>query len=193
MADNAIKDKTTEEEVSQTIDLNKIIGEDISNDETLVSRIGQSIIEYMEERVDKGIGKGGVKPLKSPYSKEYVDSLDFKAAGKSKNNINMKLSGDMMASVDILKTDGAKITIGIDDDLQAAKAYGHMTDFKGHPTLDGLGNKREFFGVTSKELKDHVLSEFKGEIKAKKVTSSDELKKLISFIRGVKTLGDLLK
>lgn len=184
--------KLSQSKITQTIDLNKLVGADISDDEQLVIKIGQKIIDYMEERVDEGKGYDREK-LKSPYSTSYSESLEFKAAGKSRNDVNMKLSGDMMASIDILKTDGSKITIGIDDEEQAAKAYGHMTDFKGHPTLAGKGNRRPFFGVTPEELKEYVLSEFKDEIKAKKVTSASEINKLISFIRGMRTLGDFLK
>lgn len=173
----------SEEEVSQTIDLKKITGVDISNDEKLVLKIGQKIIDYMEERVADGMGFNRSK-LKSPYSSSYADSLVFKAAGKSKNQVNMRLSGDMMASIDILETDGAKIKIGIDDDSQAPKAYNHQTG----DTLP----KREFFGVSNSELKNYIINEFKDEIKAKKVTSAEETESLIKTIRGIRTLAEFL-
>jgi hypothetical protein len=184
--------KLSQSKVTQTIDLNEVVGSDISADEVLVTKIGQAIIDYMEERVEDGLGLNRVK-LKSPYSKSYSESLDFVAAGKSRNDVNMKLSGDMMGSIDLIKTDGSVITIGIDDEAQAVKAYGHQTGFKGHPTLDSPKNKRPFFGVTNKELKDYVLKEFKDEIAAKKVTSAEETNRLINFIRGIRTLGDLLE
>jgi phage gpG-like protein len=182
--------KLSKSKVTQTIDLNKIVGSDISADELLVNRIGQAIIDYMDERVDDGKGLGEVK-LKSPYSDSYAESLDFKAAGKSKSDVNMKLSGDMMGSIDLLKVDGSKLTIGIDDPDQAIKAYGHQTGFEGHPHIKGP--KRPFFGVTPDEIKKKILPEFKDEIKAKRVTSAEEQNRLINFIRGIRTLGDLLK
>ena len=175
--------KLSQSKVTQTIDLNEVVGSDISSDEVLVTKIGQAIIDYMEERVDDGLGLGRVK-LKSPYSKSYSESLDFIAAGKSRNDVNMKLSGDMMGSIDLIKTDGSVITIGIDDPDQAPKAFNHQTG----DTVP----KRPFFGVTKKELKDYVLKEFKDEIAAKKVTSAEETNRLINFIRGIRTLGDLL-
>ena len=181
--------KLTKSKISQTIDLNEIVGSDISNDELLVSRIGQAIIDYMDNRVEDGKGLGEVK-LKSPYSQSYSESLDFKAAGKSKNQVNMRLSGDMLGSIDLLESKGSKVTIGINDPDQAIKAYGHQTGFEGHPYLKGP--KRPFFGVTSEEIKKKILPEFKKEIEAKRVTSAEEQTRLINFIRGIKTLGDLL-
>jgi hypothetical protein len=182
--------KLSKSKITQTIDLNDVIGSDISSDEVLVNRIGQAIIDYMENRVSDGRGLDNVK-LKSPYSDSYADSLNFKAAGKTKNNVNMKLSGDMLGSIDLLKVDGSKLTIGIEDPDQAIKAYGHQTGFEGHPFLKGP--KRPFFGVSTEELKKKVLTDFKKEIEAKKVTSFETQSKMINLIRGIKTLGDLLK
>jgi hypothetical protein len=172
--------KATLERVSQTIDLNEIVGSDISKDEKLVTKIGQSIIDYMEQRVEDGLGYGR-KKLKSPYSKSYASSLDFTAAGKSKNHVNMRLSGDMLASIDIVETNGAKVTIAIEGD-QAPKAFNHQTG----DTLP----KREFFGVTKDEVKKYILEEFKSEIEAKKVTSAQGINQAVSAIRGIRTLAD---
>lgn len=177
------KPKVTLEEVSQEIDLNKLFGSDISEDEQLVLKIGQKIIDYMEERVDDGLGYGRTK-LKSPYSDAYANSLNFKAAGKSKTDVNMKLSGDMMASIDIIEVNGSKVTIGIDDPDQVPKAFNHQTG----DTVP----RRPFFGVTNEELKQYVLSEFKDEIKAKRTTSAEEQSRLISAIRGIRTLAEFL-
>ena len=157
--------KATLEKLSQTINLNEVVGSDISGDEKLVTKIGQAIIDYMDTRVEDGLGLGR-KKLKSPYSKGHV---------------NMRLSGDMMASVDILETIGSKVTIGIEGD-QAPKAFNHQTG----DTLP----KREFFGVTKDEIKKYILDEFKDEIKAKKVSSASEINQTISAIRGIRTLAD---
>lgn len=172
--------KATLDKVSQTINLNEVIGSDISSDEKLVTKIGQAIIDYMDTRAEDGLGLGR-KKLKSPYSKGYSESLDFVAAGKSKNKVNMRLSGDMLASIDILETKGATLTIGIEGS-EAPKAFNHQTG----DTLP----KREFFGVTKDEIKKYILDEFSSEIKAKKNTSSDEQTKLINSIRGIRTLAD---
>lgn len=176
-----IKSKNSLDEVSQTINLNDLIGSDISSDEKLVTKIGQAIIDYMDTRVEDGLGLGR-KKLKSPYSKGYSQSLDFVAAGKSKGHVNMRLSGDMMGAVDILDTNGSEIKIGITGD-QAPKAFNHQTG----DTLP----KREFFGVTKEEIKKYILDEFSSEIKAKKVTSAAEINALTNKVREIKTIADL--
>ena len=107
--------KITLSKFEQEIDLKELFGVDLSDDDSLKQAIGQFLIDRMLERVDSGKGIGGVK-LKSPYSKEYSKSLEFKAAGKSRGKVNMSLTGDMLASIDLLSTDGNKIKIGIEDD-----------------------------------------------------------------------------
>jgi len=184
--------KLSKSKITQTIDLNEVVGSDISSDEILVTKIGQAIIDYIDTRVEDGMGLGREK-LKSPYTKDYSESLDFKAAGKSRGKVNMSLSDDMMSSIDIVETKGAKITYGITDSEQAVKAYGHQTGFSGHPTIPEGKYKRPFFGVTKEEIKKYILDEFKDEIKAKKVTSTSEINKVIGELRGRRTLADLLE
>lgn len=144
----------------------------------------------MDERVDSGKGLNGVK-LKSPYSKAYSDSLNFKAAGKSSTEVNMKLSGDMMSSIDLLSEDGATIEIGIDNETQAIKAYGNQTGFEGHPTIKGP--KRPFFGVSVDELKTKILPKFQDKINASEVTKASELfaEKQTEAIKEVRRIFDI--
>jgi uncharacterized protein YuzE len=179
--------KLTKSKVTQKIDLEDLIGVDISEDRNLVREIGQAIIDYMVERAEDGKGLNGVK-LKSPYSKEYSESLDFKAAGKSKSKVNMTLSGDMLASIDIVDQSGSVIEIGIEDSEQAVKAYGHQTGFEGHPVLDGP--KRPFFGVSVKELQKEILPQFKNKIKNASA-SGDDQELVISRARSATTAAEL--
>jgi hypothetical protein len=158
----AIKSTTKKEEVSQTIDLEALTGVDLSIDSSLVKEIGQAIIDYMKERVDGGEGVGGVE-LHKPYSDAYAKSWAFKAAGKSKNEINMNLSGDMLGSIDIVNEDGSEIKIAVSED-QAPKAFNHQTG----DTVP----KRKFFGITVGEFKDNILPQFKDAIKEVKPTES---------------------
>lgn len=142
--------------IEQEIDLKELFGVDLSEDESLKQAIGQVLIDQMLSRVESGKGIGGVK-LKSPYSKRYADSIEFKAAGKSKGKVNMTLTGDMLASVNVVSTEGNKIKIGIDNDDQVAKAYNHQTG----DTVPA----RPFFGFTKGELSE-IKSKFKSKIKA---------------------------
>lgn len=194
MAEPGIKLRKTR--IEQKLNLAEIIGKDISADRVLVRKIAQGIIDYMVDRAKDGKGIGR-RDLKSPYSKAYAESLAFKAAGKSRNNVNMTLSGDMLRSIDILEEDGASVTIGIDDPIDAPKAYGHQTGFEGHPTIPQGKYRRRFFGVTSDEIKKEIIPKFKDDIDrsvgTRAVTSLETQEAAIEFVQGIRNLGQLFE
>jgi hypothetical protein len=148
--------KLTKNNVEQTINLKELFGVDFRGSRSLREAIGGAIIEKIRARSSQGLGVGGVK-LKSPYSKSYSKSLDFKAAGKSKNNVNMQLTGDMLGLLDIKKQSGNEITIGWKDSSQNPKAYNHQTG----DTVP----RRPFFGVSQSDLKE-IKKSFRDEIKS---------------------------
>ena len=164
--------KVKKNNVEQTINLNEKFGIDFSGKKNLKQLVGQAIIDLIVERTSKGRGvsikegtdQGRSVTLKAPYSKTYVGSLDFKAAGKNKNIINMSISGDMMGLIDIKRIEGNKITIGWNDAEQNPKAFNHI---KGDTVP-----KRPFFGVTNKELKG-LKSEFADDLKGAIKTKQD--------------------
>lgn len=176
--------KVEKTEISQTIDLQKWTGKDLSSDPELVREIGQEVIDYMIKRSadNKGLGEVQFKPPK--YSKTYADSLNFIAAGKSPTDVNMRLSGDMLGSID-MNEEGNKVTIEIGED-QTLKAYGHMTGYEGHPTIPNGKYKRQFFGITKTEFDKNILPKFKNEIPKK---SREDLQgELINRIRNTRDL-----
>lgn len=141
--------KLSQDEVSQEFDLNELLGMDVSDDDGLVEAVGQFLIDRIVERTQEGKSSDGSKFAK--YSASYKDSLEFKAFEKS-SNVNMTLSGDMLSSLTIISSKNGKIKIGWDDPENNAKAYGHMTGMEGHPVLEGITPKRQFFGVTADEI-----------------------------------------
>jgi hypothetical protein len=152
--------------ISQEIDLDFISGVKISSDPALRNQIAQEIVDYMKVRVvseNLGIGR---KPWKSvEYSELYSESQEFEAAGKFKADVNLTLSGDTMGSIDVTKQRKGVVTIAITDKSTLPRAYGHMTGFEGHPTIkNGAKYRREFFGVSDREVKENVLDLFKDEI-----------------------------
>jgi hypothetical protein len=177
----------SESEVSQVIDLKSVTGVDLSDNPALVEEISQAIIDYTVERTNEGLGVGR-KKLHSPYSKDYSESLDFKAAGKSKNDVNLRLSGDMLAAIDVLDVNGSQIKFGISDSTQAPKAFGHQSGFEGHPTIKGV-KPRPFIGLTQAELKT-VIEPYMDEIKAEKRSNIETTASLINLVRRV---GDLFE
>lgn len=106
---------------------------------------GELLIEMIRLRTEGGKDKRG-KSFPA-YSKAYKDSLDFKIAGKS-NKVNLKLTGDMLASIKLLKIMDGKVQIGYDDKEENAKADGHITG--------NVGKKRDFFGLQKKEIAEAV-------------------------------------
>lgn len=182
--------RITKTRVTQTLDLSEIVGKDISGNSSLVKKLAQGILDYMVQRSSDGLGLGR-KELKSPYTDSYAESGPFKAAGKSKSQVNMRLSSDMIRSMDLLEEEGSVITYGIDNPDEAIKAYAHQTGFKGHPTIPNGKYKREWFGVTKEEIKKHVLPEFQkdlsGSTKLKEEKSSAE-----SRVNKIRKVSDLL-
>lgn len=160
--------KASETSVTQEIDLNELTGVDVSKDPVLAREMQQAVIDYMIGRVSEGKGFNEKVLRPSKYSDSYADSLDFKAAGKSKGNVNMELSGDMLGSIDVIDetNNGARFTFGIEGE-EAARAYGHISGFKGHPNQDKMQKyQRPFFGVSKKEIKDKILPAFKDELES---------------------------
>ena len=146
--------KITLDEVSQEFDLKKLFGVDLDAPE-LMEYIGERIIEKIRERTLDGKGING-KNLKKPYSESYSKTPEFKAFGKSKSNVNMTLSGDMLGLMQIIEAEDGKIKIGWDDPEQTAKAYNHNAG----DTLP----KRPFFGLNNTETKE-LVRELRPEIK----------------------------
>lgn len=135
--------KVTLERIEQEIDLEQLFGVDLSENEALKSAVGQVLIDRMLARVEGGVGYGGTK-LKSPYSKKYAETLEFKAAGKSRSDVNMTLTGDMLAAVNT-RSEGNKVVLYVEGG-EVPKAYNHI---KGDTVP-----KRNWFGFTKDELKD---------------------------------------
>lgn len=150
-----------EDIVAQEFNLEEIVGFDLSSETDLLREIGDSVAEFVRKRAEENKGIGG-KELRKPYSKTYQRTTEFELFGKSATDVNMRLTGDMLESINTLDVDGSTIVVGIEGE-QAPKAHGHMTGKNGEvPKM-----KREFFGLTRDEFKE-VLSPFKDRIKEAK-------------------------
>jgi hypothetical protein len=112
--------------------------------------LAEEIINYIRERTQSGKDKSGTKF--TMYTKEYTKSLDFKVAGKSKGDINLTLSGDMLASIELLSHKPGNIKIGFEKNSdENARAEGNILGTYGQPT--STGKKRDFLGFAGKEKK----------------------------------------
>ncbi len=137
----------------QRINLSRFFKEDLTGNEAVKQAIAGKIIDLIVERTQAGKDANGGR-LKSPYSDAYASSLDFKAWGKSKNKVNMELTGGMMGSLEVIDSTGNEIIIGWTDKTENAKAYNHNKGI----TVP----KREFFGVSDSEFKEKIASDFVG-------------------------------
>jgi hypothetical protein len=165
----------TESEVSQTIDLEKWTGANLDSDPELVREIGQAVVDYMKERVSTGKGVDRQTFKRNTYSKQYQQSLDFKAAGKSPSPVNMELSGDMLGSIDLVDN-GSQVKIMIGGS-EAVKAFAHQTGYEGHPTIPNGKYKREFFGITRQEFEKEILPKYRDDIQQRKVTPTRDVQR----------------
>ena len=148
------KIKLSDSEVSQTIDLKELFGQSFVGNEQLAQSVAQAAIDLIVKRTESGKDING-KAFKK-YSKEYKESLDFKAFGKD-GEVNLKLTGQMLGTLDVLETSGSKVKIGWNDGVESAKAHGHNAG------VPGKLPKREFFGLTDAEL-NTIKKEFASQV-----------------------------
>lgn len=113
--------------------------------------IAQDVLQFIRKRTQSGrVDKNG-KPFPG-YSKEYIDSLDFKIAGKSKSAINLTLSGDMLAAMDLQRHEPGKIVIGFQNGTEEnARADGNIRGTYGKDR-GSKAKARDFLGIGRDDL-----------------------------------------
>lgn len=112
--------------------------------------VADLIIERIVSRTTKGIDKDGEKFPK--YSKSYKESLDFKVAGKKGRPVDLQLSGDMLAALDVLNQTSRSVTIGFEPGSEEnAKADGNIRGTYGKPSPNPK-KARDFLGISDDEL-----------------------------------------
>lgn len=164
-----MKINLSESEVSQTIDIKDILG-DAAAIPSVSEAMAQAFLDVIKERTESGRDVNG--KLLPKYSESYKNSLAFKVWGKT-DNVNMTMSGDMLGTMFSEVVNG-KIKIGFDGEENNVKAYAHITGFKGHPVLDGKVAKREFFGITDKEIAQ-IKAEFSPDLSSEARRNDDIL------------------
>jgi hypothetical protein len=113
--------------------------------------LAQEIIDAIIERTRKeNVDKDGNAFPK--YTKSYINSPEFKAAGKSKRRVDLSLSGDMLAELKLLNHVPGELTIGFEKGSQEnAKADGNIRGTYGKER--GNSSKaRNFLGISRQDL-----------------------------------------
>lgn len=116
--------------------------------------VADLIIERIVNRTQQGRDKND-KPWRgeaAKYSDSYKKSLDFKIAGKSPGRVDLQLSGDMLAALEVLDKTQRSVTIGFEPGSdENAKADGNIRGTYGQTTPNPK-KARDFLGISEKEL-----------------------------------------
>ena len=124
---------------------------------------GRRVINKIKDRTQSGKDKRNKTFVPNFYSKQYRESLEFRIHGKSSRPVTLKLTGEMQASIAVVKTDRTGVTIGFVSRAQDQKATGHV---RGSGDLP----QRDFWGLP---VKDQVKI-LKGVIKDFNVAGAAE-------------------
>ena len=147
--------------------------------------IGERIIQDIKKRTSKGLDKDN-KPFPK-YTKEYKESADFKAVGKT-SRVNLKLSGDMLDSLDILSNKDGVLTIGYEiDDEVAGRVEGNVIGSYGQPT-GSVSKARDFLGIKESKV-ELIVEEVKSEL-APDIDKQSELLDVLAAELLTEIVGD---
>jgi hypothetical protein len=126
--------------------------------------IGRRIIDAIKERTQSGLDKNE-KEFKK-YSKDYIKSPIFKIWGKSASNVNLLLTGDMQANIDVVKVTGNTVEIGFTDSLEEAKAEGHIKGANYLPVRNfwGLPNASALELIMLDVINEHQTNTLESQI-----------------------------
>lgn len=120
-------------------------------DATTRKEVGEEIIAHIMQRTSKGLDKNG-SPFRG-YKDSYKNSKEFAEAGKTKGRVNLKFTGEMIVSMDILRHGPGFIVIGFKPGPANDKAY-----FAKQPR----NSFRDFLGIQQKELR-RIINRFDQE------------------------------
>ena len=143
-------------------------------------KFGENVIERIAHRTEKKKIDKKNKAFFKPYSKTYQKSLDFKIYAKSPGNVNLKLTGEMLASMRLGRAGERKIKIIMADEFNNAKAHGHINGIKRRfgASKKSKGRlkkvKRDFLGLPPEDenrIMQNTIKQF----------NSDTIENLIDF------------
>lgn len=116
--------------------------------------LAENIIQFIKDRTANNKDVEGKKFHK--YSDSYIASPDFKNAGKSANDVNLRLTDEMMESIELIDQGSGYITIGFKENTNANNkgVWAQRSD---------NGPSRMFLGISDKDL-EKVLAKTQLEV-----------------------------
>ena len=137
--------------VKARINLNELFQTDVRFSQGTKERLGQAIIDQIVTRTSE-LRRDRFDNVMKGYSASYAKSLDGQIFGKVRGQpANLLATGDMLGSMNIIEETRDTITVGFDDPRENAKAYGHISGMRGHPTVKN-GKVRDFLGLSPKDI-----------------------------------------
>lgn len=133
--------RASQSKIEQSIDLAELLGREPNDAEA--QAFYNEAIEEIIGRTQEGFDRNGRRFPN--YTEEYAE-----IKGVSRGDVDLTLFGDMLLSIRG-ERDGSRVNLVIDGD-EAAKAFGHISGYEGHPTITN-GPKRDFFGLTEGEAR----------------------------------------
>jgi hypothetical protein len=120
--------------------------------------LAEEVRSFIIERSKQGLDKDNkpFAPYKGKdkigkYSERYVSSENFRRFGKDASDLNLQLTGDMLAELKVLSTTSKSITIGYDAGNPInGKVEGNRLGTYGQPSPIQKG--RDFLGIDSRNL-----------------------------------------
>ena len=117
------------------------------------AELADLIIEHIVDRTQRGLDKEGKRF--PGYSKEYIKSLDFKNAGKSRSKVDLQLSGDMLAALTLLTEKKGLLKIGFERGAEENdRAEGNILGSYGRDP--DPSKARDFLGIQKSKLKELI-------------------------------------
>jgi len=117
------------------------------------AELADLIIEHIVDRTQRGLDKEGKRF--PGYSKEYIKSLDFKNAGKSKSKVDLQLSGDMLAALTLLTEKKGLLKIGFERGAEENdRAEGNILGSYGREP--DPSKARDFLGIQKSKLTELI-------------------------------------
>lgn len=141
---------SSENELTQEIDVSSIFDVDLSDSPRLMDELGQACLDRIRDRCEDDNKDIFDKPFVK-YSKEYINSDTFKDFDKSASDKNMTLTGRMLEDIDFTKS-GNTLKLEVTDNH--GKAYNHQEGDK--------VPQRAWFGISKKDIAD-IKSQFSGD------------------------------
>lgn len=146
--------KLERRDVSQTFNLEELLGVSFRGETSLRLAIAQAVIDRIVERTqEENVDREGKRF--AGYSEEYEDTTAFQLL--KDGSVDMTLTGNMLNSIDVLNHGPNTIQIGFRSQRERDKAYNHNTG----DTVP----ERAFFGLDESEFKSLVDDEFGSDLR----------------------------